>query len=78
MKVEDKYFEKFSRKALFKVLQKFATEDLYLEDFLYSETLEDLVIVLECWDLAFLASDRRLLLTNKGEKLLVKLNYELI
>lgn len=78
MKIEDKYFEKFSRKALFKILQKFTTEDLYLEDFLFNETLEDLAIILECWNLVFLASDRRFLLTNKGEKLLVKLNCELI
>ena len=70
--------ETISRKALFKSLQKFTFNDLYLEHFLYNSETENFLIALEDYGLIFLASDKRILLTNKGEKLMIKLNTELI
>jgi hypothetical protein len=71
-------FDTISRRTLFKSLQKFALSDLYLEYFSYDVETEDFLIALERYGLVFLASDKRILLTNKGEKLMIKLNTELI
>ncbi|MFZ9876773.1 MAG: hypothetical protein ACO3EY_06940, partial [Candidatus Nanopelagicales bacterium] len=40
------------------------------EEFLDSQTLEDFLYLLEMYEIVFLASDGRVLLTNKGERIL--------
>jgi hypothetical protein len=65
-------------KKLLKTLKVFAEEDMYIDYFLSDERAEDFLILLELNGLVFLASDRRVLLTSKGEKKKIKLQSELI
>ena len=63
-------FETLTYEELYYTLKGIIEEDYYLEDFLKTQTLEDFLYLLDLYDITFIASDDRILLTNKGEKIL--------
>lgn len=59
-----------SYKDLYYTLKYIAEEDCFLADYLISELTGEFVYLLEMYNLIWIASDDRLLLTQKGEKIL--------
>ena len=55
---------------LYYTLKSIQDEDCYLDDFLGNEVLEDFMYMLDVYDLTFIASDDRVLLTVKGSRVL--------
>ena len=63
-------FDKLTYEEMYYTLRSIVDEDCYLSDFLENKTLEDFLYLLDVYDITFVASDDRILLTNKGEKIL--------
>lgn len=59
-----------SYEELYDTLKCIADEDSHLVDYLTSDLAEDFLYMLEVYDLVWIASDDRVLLTPKGEKVL--------
>ena len=59
-----------SYEELYDTLKSIAEEDCYLVDYLVCDLAGDFIYLLELYDLIWIASDDRLLLTQKGEKVL--------
>lgn len=55
---------------LYYTLQSLTIEDNYLVDYIASDLAEDFIYMLEVHDLIWIASDDRILLTNRGEKIM--------
>ena len=70
MYAAEQLFQSLSYEELYYTLRSIVDEDSYLDDFLDNKILEDFLYMLEIYDIVFLASDGRVLLTQKGEKIL--------
>lgn len=66
----EQLFEAMSYKELHDTLKCIANEDCYLTDFLEDSIESDFIYMLDVYDLIYIASDDRLLLTQKGERAL--------
>lgn len=78
MYAAEKMFKSLTCEELYLTLDGFVDNDYYIEDFMQSKMSQDFLYVLELYDLIFIASDNRALLTRKGEKLHQRLNVMLI
>lgn len=75
MYYKDDYFPEISYEELYYTLKTIIGNDCYLQEFLDNSLLEELVYQLDVHDIVFIASDDRVLLTTKGEKILQKLYF---
>lgn len=66
----EKILQALTYEELYYTLKSIVDEDCYLAEFLDNEVLEDFLYLLEVYDIVFIASDERVLLTNKGERVL--------
>ena len=66
----EQIFESLSYDDLHYTLKSVADEDCFLTEFLDTPLIEDFLHLLEVYDLIYIASDDRILLTPKGEKIL--------
>lgn len=66
----EQIFNSLTYEELYYTLKSIAGEDCMLGDFLDNESLEDFLYILDIHDLTYIASDERVLLTPKGEKVL--------
>jgi hypothetical protein len=64
----EQLLDALSYEELYYTLKSIADEDSYLVDYLTSDLSEDFLYMLEVYDLIWIASDERVLLTPKGEK----------
>ena len=55
---------------LYYTLRSIVDDDNYLDEFLDNDLLGDFLYMLEVYDIVFISSDDRVLLTQKGEKIL--------
>lgn len=70
MYAAEQIFQDLTYEELYYTLLSITEEDSYFYDFLEDSVLEDFLYLLELYDLIFIASDDRILLTPKGEKIL--------
>jgi hypothetical protein len=70
MYAAEQLFCKLTYEEVYYTLRGINENDCYFEEFLDSQTLEDFLYLLEMYEIVYLASDGRVLLTNKGEKIL--------
>lgn len=70
MYAAERLFQALSYEELYYTLRSIVDEDSYFDDFLDNKILEDFLYMLEIYDIVFLTSDGRVLLTQKGEKVL--------
>jgi hypothetical protein len=70
MYTAEQIFQSLTYDELYYTLKSIVDEDCYLQDYLDNQTLEDFLYLLELYDIVFIASDERILLTQKGEKVL--------
>ena len=63
-------FQSLSYQELYDILTGIADEDCYLVDYITCDVAGDFMYMLEVYDLIWIASDDRILLTNKGVKVL--------
>jgi hypothetical protein len=70
MYTAERLLQTLSYDDLYSTLKSITDEDNYLEDFLDNELLGDFLYILEMYNIIFIASDDRILLTQKGEKIL--------
>jgi hypothetical protein len=62
-------FESLTYEEIYYTLRTLAYDDCYLSEFFDDRVLEDFLYLLEVYDIVFIASDERILLTQKGNKL---------
>lgn len=70
MYAAEQIFNSLTYEDLYYTLRNFIEDDCYLEEFLVNSVCEDFLYMLDVYDLVFIASDDRILLTSKGEKVL--------
>lgn len=70
MYAAEQIFQDLTYEELYYTLLSITEDDSYLYDFLEDSILEDFLYLLEIYDIIFIASDERILLTPKGEKIL--------
>ena len=68
MKQYEQIASYISYRDLYLTLKSIIQEDVYLDDCLYHEKSEEIIYMLESYDLVWITSDGRLLITSKGEK----------
>lgn len=78
MYAAEKLFKSLTLKELYHTLYGILDNDYYEKDFKENKTMEGFLYMLHMYDLAFVASDKRVLLTRKGEKVLQYVSVELI
>jgi hypothetical protein len=78
MNASEKLFKSLTTEELFHTLFGLVDNDYYIRDFEKTKTMEGFLSMLELYDLAFVASDKRILLTRRGEKVLQYLSSQLI
>ena len=66
----EQIFQALSYQELYDTLKSIVDEDCYLVDYITCDLAGDFMYVLEVYDLIWIASDDRILLTSKGEKVL--------
>ena len=66
----EQIFQSLSYQELYDTLKSITDEDCYLVDYITCDLAGDFIYLLEVYDLIWIASDDRILLTNKGEKVL--------
>lgn len=71
----EQLFDTLSYEEIYYTLRSITESDCYLAEFLDDHLLEEFLYLLELYDIVFIASDDRVLLTQKGEKLLQHLAY---
>ncbi|MEY5134962.1 MAG: hypothetical protein RL709_663 [Pseudomonadota bacterium] len=69
----EQIFQELSYNDLWNTLKSIVDEDNYLVDYLVSDLAGDFIYMLEVYNLVWIASDDRILLTGKGEKVLQNL-----
>ncbi len=74
----EELFKKMSAKDMQITLSGFLNEDYYLKDFSKTKLLQDFLYMLELYNLVFVASNKRILLTPDGQKMLQQLTSSLI
>jgi len=70
MYAAEQILQALTYEELYYTLRSIVDNDCYLNEFLDNEVLEDFVYMMEVYDIVYIASDDRVLLTNKGEKVL--------
>ena len=75
MYYKDDHFPALTYEELYYTLKSISNNDCYLSEFLDNNLLEELVYQLDVYDIVYIASDDRVLLTSKGEKLMQWLNF---
>jgi len=70
MYAAEQIFNCLTYEELYYTLRSIAEEDCLFGDFLDNEILEDFLYMLDVYELTYIASDDRVLLTPKGEKVL--------
>lgn len=70
MHAAEQLLQTLSYEELYYTLKSIIDEDNYLDDFLDNDLLGDFLYMLEIYDIVFITSDDRILLTQKGEKIL--------
>ena len=78
MYAAEQLFKSMTSKELYHTLYGIMDNDYYVQDFSSSNTLNDLLYVIEMYNLIYIASDERVLLTQRGEKVLQHLTALLI
>lgn len=63
-------------KTLIKNLEKISNEDIYCEYFLKTDQKAEMLYMLLYYDIAFIASDKRIMLTVLGNSFFQKLMYK--
>ena len=69
---------KISEKEMYEILKSILHEDCYASDFMEDDFSDNFLHMLETYNIAFVASDERVLLTSAGQKLLFILSEMLI
>lgn len=69
-------FNNLTSKELYLILKEFACNDIYLSDYLDNIFLEDLLYLLETYEIIHILSNDRIILTQKGENLLYSLTFK--
>ena len=64
----EQLFNHISYKEMYLTLKSITEEDVYLDDCFYAGNVEEFVYLLEMYDLIWITSDGRLLITQKGGK----------
>jgi hypothetical protein len=70
MYAAEQLLQTLSYDELYYTLRSIVDEDNYLDEFLDNDLLGDFLYMLEVYNIIFIASDDRVLLTQKGEKIL--------
>jgi hypothetical protein len=70
------YTKAFTSHNLYYTLKTISQEDCYLQEFLDSDALEEFLYALDVYDVIHIASDDRILLTSRGEKLFQYLFFD--
>jgi hypothetical protein len=70
MYAAEQLFQALTYEELYYTLKSILENDCYIDEFLDNEILENFLYMLDMYDIAYIASDDRVLLTNKGEKVL--------
>ena len=70
MYAAEQLFQGLTYEELYYTLKSILENDCYIDEFLDNEILEDFLYMLDVYDITYIASDDRVLLTNKGEKVL--------
>ena len=78
MYAAEKLFKSLTVKDLYYTLHSFVDNDYYLDDFSSTHVQKDFLYMLILYNLVFVASDKRILLTPKGEKVMQSLIVMLI
>ena len=68
MYAAEQLFQSLTYEEIYYTLRTISYEDCYLSEFFDDRTLEDFLYLLELYDIIFIASDERVLLTQKGNK----------
>jgi hypothetical protein len=67
----EQILQALSYQELYDTLKSIVNEDCYLVDYITCELAGDFMYMLEVYDLIWIASDDRIMLTPKGEKVLL-------
>lgn len=67
----EQILQALSYEELYDTLKSIVNEDCYLVDYITCELAGDFMYMLELYDLIWFASDDRIMLTPKGEKVLL-------
>jgi hypothetical protein len=70
MYAAEQLFQALTYEELYYTLRSIVDNDCYIDEFLDNELLEDFLYMLDVYDITYIASDDRVLLTSKGEKIL--------
>jgi hypothetical protein len=70
MYAAEQLFQALTYEELYYTLRSLVDNDCYIDEFLDNELLEDFLYMLDVYDITYIASDDRVLLTSKGEKIL--------
>ena len=70
MYAAEQLLQTLSYDELYYTLRSIVDDDNYLDEFLDNDLLGDFLYMLEVYNIVFIASDDRVLLTQKGEKIL--------
>lgn len=70
MYAAEQLFQSLTYEELYYTLKSILENDCYIDEFLDNEILEDFLYMLDVYDITYIASDDRVLLTSKGEKVL--------
>jgi uncharacterized radical SAM superfamily protein len=66
----EQLFQQLSYKDLYFTLKSITEEDSNLVDCIVDDVVGDFIYLLEVYDLVWITSDDRILLTSKGEKII--------
>ena len=66
----ERLFETLTYEELYCTLRVIAHEDCYLSEWIETSIMEDFLFTMEHYEIVFVASDDRVLLTQRGEKIL--------
>lgn len=69
MYITEKIFDSLTYEELYLTLKLVLNEDIFLEEVEEDPRLDDFFYLLDVYDLVFVSSDDRILLTQKGEKI---------
>ena len=75
MRAAEELFDSLTYEEIYYTLRSIVNEDCYLEEFLDSRILEEFLYLLELYDIVRIASDDRVILTQKGEKLFQHISF---
>ena len=77
MYVAEQLLKNLTYKELYLTLRGIADEDFYLDDALIDELLGEFIYLLEMYNIVYLTSDGRVVLTPKGESFIYSTSCEL-